>query len=129
MKMRKLFLFVAMALISVLFLSGCSPANGAAQWFVDLPGELELGITAVVLVAVSFGFAKLLSLVPFLAFLGEFREPLAYAIAVALIGWIEAAVPDAFANIAIISIQLVLAILAFFGVANVFKEQGIKGFK
>ena len=122
MKFKSLFVFV----LFVLLLTACSPA---VQGFVELPGDAKAGITAVVLVAVSFFFVKLITLFSFLQFLEPFREPLALAISAELIGWVQNAVPDAYGAVAILAIQLLLAILAVFGFFNVLKTRGVKGFK
>lgn len=122
----KNFKIVSLILFVSVLLAACAPA---ATGFVALPDPVKLGITAVVVWAVSFFIAKLIALVPFLSFLEEFREPLALAIAATLIGALENAIPDAYGAIAVIAIQLILAILAFFGVGNVLKRRGVKGFK
>ena len=99
------------------------------QSFVALPDEVKVTITALVLWAVSFAFSKLLALVPALGFLEQFREPLALAIAAALIGWFEAAIPDAFAGVAVLAVQLVLAVLAALGLFKGLAASGVKAFK
>jgi hypothetical protein len=112
----KKFLLVLPALL----LAGCAPT---VQGFVALPDDVKIGLTAVVVWVVSFFFAKLLALVPYLKFLEQFREPLALAIAAALIGVIETNIPDAYATVAVVAIQLLLAILAMFGVGRVLKTK------
>ena len=97
--------------------------------FIALPEDVKAGILAVVLVVVSFVFAKLIALVPFLSFLEQFREPLALAIGASLIGWLENALPTGFDQPVILAIQLVLAVLAMLGIGTVLKENGVKGFK
>lgn len=99
------------------------------EGFVALPEDVKIGIAAVVLWLVSFVFAKLIALVPFLKFLEEFREPLALAIAAAAIGWLENALPTGMDNVAILAVQLVLAVLAALGVSAVFKKRGYGFFK
>jgi len=99
------------------------------EGFVQLPDELKIVITSLILAAVSFVFAKLIALVPFLSFLEQFRQPVAMAVAAALIGWFQNIVPDAYAAVAILGLQLVLAVLALFKVGDVLKERGVKGFK
>lgn len=123
--MKRISLFVLTILLALL-LTSCSSVR---QGFVQLPDGVQRSITVLVLVAVSFAFAKLIALVPFLKFLEEFREPLALAISAALIGWIQNAVPDVYGTVAILAIQLVLAILALFGVANQLKAKRVKFFK
>lgn len=119
--------FLPILLLAFLLVS-CAPVP-ALQGFAPLPDTVKVGITAVVLFVVSFFLAKLLALVPFLKFLEEFREPLALAIAAALIGWIESAVPDAYAQVAVIALQLILAVLALFGIGTTLKNKGVKAFR
>jgi hypothetical protein len=121
--MKNRFLFLLIVLVAML-VTACAPA---AQGFVALPDLIKIGITGVVVWLVSFFFAKLIAWIPILVFLEQFRHPLALAIAAALIGWVQNIVPDAFGAIAIIGIQLLLAILAFFGVGEVLKAKAHRG--
>lgn len=98
------------------------------QTFVALPDPVKIALTGAVVWIVSWLFAQLIAMIPWLQFLEEFKEPLALAIAAALIGWIEAAVPDAYAGIAVAAIQLLLVILAFFGVGQGLKAKGVRLF-
>ena len=93
--------------------------------FVSLPDTVRVGITAVVLWLVSIVLSNLILLVPFLAFLEQFKQPLSLALAAALIGLVEKAVPDAYARVAVIAIQLVLAVLAVFGIGAELAAQGV----
>lgn len=122
----KTFKFVSIFVLAAVLLAACAPA--AAQ-FVQFPDSVQIGITAVVIWVIAFFFAKLIALVPFLSFLEEFREPVSLAVAAALIGWLQNIVPDAYGQVAITAIQLILAILAAFGVGNALKARGVKGFK
>ena len=97
--------------------------------FIALPEDVKAGIMAVVLAVVSFVFAKLIALVPFLKFLDEFRAPLALAIGASLIGWLENVLPTGFDQPVILALQFILAVLALFGVGTVLKAKGVKGFK
>lgn len=120
--MKKFFPFVfALALTACL-------SQPIAQ-FVPLPDAVKTGITAVIVWAVSFFFAKLIVLIPFLKFLEEFRMPLALAIAVEVINVIQNALLSQYAAAEILALQLILAILALFGVGEVLRVKGIKGFK
>lgn len=83
---------------------------------VALPDPVKAGITAVVVYVLSLGFANLLALLPFLAAFAQFVQPAAVIIAMALIGWIEKAVPDAFGKVAVLAVQLILALLAVYGI-------------
>lgn len=93
--------------------------------FVALPDSVKVGITAVVLWLVSIVITNLVLLVPFLAFLEQFKQPLSLALAAALIGLVEKAIPDAYAKVAVIAIQLVLAVLAMFGIGQTLAALGM----
>lgn len=121
--MKRLFV---LAMLICVFLVGCAPA---AQGFVELPGDVKAGITAFLLVVVSWIFARLIVLVPFLKFLEQFREPLALAISVELINLIQNAVPDAFGAVAVLALQLILAVLALYMTFFKLRDMGVKGFK
>jgi membrane protein YdbS with pleckstrin-like domain len=122
---KKMFsLFVAMVL-GVLFLSACAPVAGA-QGFVELPDDVRVGITSVVLVAVSWLIVRLVTLIPALKFLDQFRTPLAMAVAAELITLIQNAVPDAFGSIAILALKLILAVVALFLIAEKLKAKGYR---
>ena len=106
------------------------PASAAVNMgFVDLPPQVETGITAVVVFGVSWLFVQLITLVPFLAFLEQFKMPLALAVSAQLIAWIEQLVPDAYGGVAVSGIVLVLAILALFGIGGQLKEMNAPGFR
>jgi hypothetical protein len=126
---KKFSLWLVAMVFGVLFLSACSAVAGAAQGVVDLPDTLEANITALVLVGVSWLFVQVVTLLPFLAFLNDFKVPLAMGIATQLIGLIEGAVPDAYGAVAILAIQLILAVVALFLTAEKLKARGVKGFK
>jgi hypothetical protein len=129
MKRSFVFVLLIVAVMLSVFLSACSPANGAVQGFVQLPDDIRVGITALVLVAVSWVFARVITLIPYLKFLDEFREPLAMAIALELINLIQNAVPDAFGVIAILALKLILAVLALYMTFGKLRAQGVKAFK
>lgn len=127
MKSKSLVLFVAMMLM--VFLSACAPVAGVRAQFVQLPDTLKADITALVVFVVSWLFMKLIELIPALSFLEEFRVPLALAVASQLIGLIQTATPDAYANVVILALQLGLAILALFLGAGQLKARGVKAFR
>lgn len=130
MKIKKLFgLFAVVAMAVAFLLSACSPVAGVVQSVVDLPDTVEANITALVLFGVSWLFVQLITLVPFLKFLDEFKVPLSMGIAAQLIGFIESAVPDAYGAVAILAIQLLLAVVALFLTAEKLRARGVKGFK
>ena len=123
--MKKFLNLFVLALFAVFALSACAPTIAG---FVQLPEDVRAGIGAVVLVAVSWALAKLISLWKPLAFLEEFRVPLASAIAFALVDAIQNAVPDAYGSVAILALQLVLAVLALFLTFERFRQKGYRLF-
>lgn len=98
--------------------------NAIVNTFVALPDPVKAGIAAVVLYVVSVAIANAILLVPFLAFLEAFKIPLASGLAAALIGWIEKVLPDAYPEASILAVQLLLAILAAFGIGLTLTAQG-----
>jgi hypothetical protein len=79
-----------------------------------------------VLVAVSWLFVKIIALWAPLKFLDQFRLPLAMALSAELIGWIQNAVPDAYGAVAVLALQLVLAVLALFITFDKLRERGAR---
>jgi hypothetical protein len=84
--------------------------------FAELPSAIKVSIAAVVTWLVSMVLANLILLVPFLQFLEQFQGPLSLALAAAVISYVERIVPDAYGRVAIAALQLVLAVLAVFGI-------------
>lgn len=122
----KIWRFLFVLVLLVFLLSACAPA--AAQ-FVELPEDVRVNIGAVVLVAVSWVLARLIALIPWLAFLDDFRVPLAAAIATQLIDLFQNAVPDAYGDVAVLAVKLVLAVLALFLTFSRLKERGFRAFQ
>ena len=91
----KKFLAPAIVVLVLVLLPASSAAGSVGVGFVDLPDNVETGITAVIVFAVSWLFVQLITLIPFLAFLDEFKLPLAMAVSAQVITLIENAVPGA----------------------------------
>lgn len=121
----KVLRLLVLVLLAVLLLSACS---ASVAGFVQLPDDVRAGIGAVILVVVSWALAKLITLVPFLKFLDEFRVPLASAIAFELVNVIQNAVPDAYGTVAILALKLVLAVLALFLTFEKLQKKGYRLF-
>jgi len=83
---------------------------------ITLPDPIKAGLMAVVLYVVSIVFTNLILFAPFLQFLEQFKMPLASGLALALIAWIQKVVPDLYEKVAIAALELVLAILAIYGI-------------
>lgn len=92
--------------------------------FVALPDSIKAGIAAVVLYIVTAVLTNIILLVPFLAFLEAFKIPLAAALGMQIIAWLEKILPDAYPQTSILAVQLALAILAAFGVGVTLAAQG-----
>jgi hypothetical protein len=114
--------------LGVLILSACGPVAGA-QGFVQLPDGVRAGIAAVILWAVSWVIVQLITLIPVLKPLDAYKEPIAMLISAALISLIESAVPDAYGAVAVLVIQLILAILALFKIGSILAKRNVRGFK
>lgn len=125
----KKYLAPVVILLTLLLLPAISAAGSVGLGFVDLPDQVETGITAVIVFAVSWLFVQLITLVPFLKFLDEFKLPLAMAVSAQVITWIENIVPDAFGNVTIAGIVFVLAILSLFGIGNQLRKMNAPGFR
>jgi hypothetical protein len=120
------FRLFAVLLLGVVLLSACAPA---AAGFVELPEDVRIGIGSVVLVVASWLIARLVLLLPFLRFLEDFRVPLAAAIATQLIDVIQNAVPDAYGEVAVLALKLVLAVLALFLTFDRLRLRGVRAFQ
>jgi hypothetical protein len=98
------------------------------EQFVSFPPEQKAAFVALFALALGFVFTK----IPYVGqFLNQYRDSIALALGSALFAWLEGFVPDAFATVAILAGQLVLAIFAAFGVVvgvkNYLGHYGEKG--
>lgn len=80
-------------------------------WFVQLPGDVQVQIGALVLLAVSFFLTVLVLKIPFLQFLLQYKEAIASALAAALIAAIQNYTPDFYGEVVVLAIRLVLALI------------------
>lgn len=121
------FLFLAVVFLS---LAACAPAALAIRPVIALPDPLKVSITGVVVWIVAWLFAKLVVALPWIGpYLEPYKEPLSMLIAASLIGFIEASVPDAYGAVAVAAIELVLVILALFGIGKTLKAKGYRLFQ
>jgi hypothetical protein len=100
--------------------------QGLIQSFVELPDSVKVQITGLVVLVFSWAFAWLIAKLPFLAFLEEYKEPLALAIAAELIVALQNALPSAYPEISLLAVQLILAVLAAW---RLFKILGARGYR
>lgn len=92
--------------------------------FVELPESTVNGIGLVVLLVVSWLLSGLITLVPWLAFLDQFRIPLASAVALALVNAIQVATPDLYGPGVIMIINFILWVIGLFITFEKFKARG-----
>lgn len=89
-------------------------------WFVDLPVEQEIAITALVVSLVSLGITALIAYVPWLSFLEAYKEEWGLTAAAIVIVALENWLPSAYPEVSILAVALVLAILAAIGFVKKF---------
>lgn len=119
--------FLPLLLVTTLILTGCAQA---AANFVPLPDTERLAVTALVVVALGFVFTKIVERLPWTApFVDKYKEEISLAVAAAVVGFIENALPSAYPEISILVVQLVLAVLAGAGLFSVLGKSGVKGFR
>lgn len=116
MKLKHLFL----VLVIVLALTACT-----AQGFVSFPDDVVLGINALAVLLFGYGIAYLIALVPFLSFLRDFQVPLASAVSVQIISFLQNAIPDQFGSVAIHGLRALLALVAIYTAAKQLERQGV----
>ena len=90
------------------------------SYFVDIPVEQELAITALVIALVNLAVTALISYAPWLAFLEEYKEEFAMAASAVAVAALENWLPSAYPEISILAVALVLAILAAVGFVKKF---------
>lgn len=112
---------VFLMLVLVLGLAACAPA---AHPFVELPEDVRVGLGAVVLALVSWVLVRVVTLFPWLKFLEEYRLPVAAGLAAVLVDFLQNAVPDAYGRVAILALQLILAVLALFITFERLRQKG-----
>lgn len=116
MKIKLAFLFLLLAVV----LAGCG-----AQGFVALPDDVQTGIGVVAAALVGVVLAYLIALVPFFAFLDQFKLPLSAAIASQIISIIQDAVPDQFGSVAVHVLRALLALFALVYAGVALQRQGL----
>lgn len=123
--MKRIFSVLLMLFVGVFLLSAC-----AAQGFVQLPEDVTSGISMVVALAVSWVFARLILLIPFLKFLEPYRTPLTLAVSAEVIVLIQNAIPTGYDDVAATGFRFLLAIFAVvFGVLKYLQIKQFRAFK
>ena len=117
---------VVLLFAAFLVLANVRPAALPVVGFVELPGPVQLQVTGLVVALVAFCFAKLVEYLPWLAFLEEFRQPIALAVAAELLVALQNALPSAYPEISILVVQLVLAVMAAVKFLDLLKQRGVR---
>ena len=101
------------------------------MFFVDLPASVELSITAAVTAAFYLLARFIVAQLPWLGgFFERYAAEWALGLSVAFIGVLENFLPEAYPEISVLAVQLVLAILVAVGVGVKFLAgRNAKGFK
>ena len=99
------------------------------QSFVQLPEPLVATVTALIVSGVVLAVQLLVARVPLLKFLANYAEEWGYMLAAGLLAWFQNAVPDAYAEVAVYGLYLVLAIIAVATAARkALAARGVRGF-
>ena len=120
---------VVLLFAGFLVVANVRPDAPAVAGFVELPSDLQLQVTGLVVALVAFCFAKLIEYIPVLAFLEEFREPFSLALATQLLAALQNALPSAYPEISILVVQLILAVLAAVKFLDLLKKRGVRALK
>lgn len=99
--------------------------------FVDLPVGLEVAIAGVIALAFKVAVQFILAKIPWLGgFLSNYANEWALAISAAFIFWLENALPSDYPDVAVLVIELLLAVIAALGFVNKFlKRRGFVAFQ
>ena len=99
------------------------------QSFVQLPDPLVANLTAVIVTVIVLSINFLIVRVPFLAFLANYATEWGYVAAAAFVGWVQNSTPDAYGEIAIHALYIVLAVIGLVtGAKRLLASRGVKGF-
>lgn len=96
---------------------------------ISIPMDVKDGVTAAVIWGVSWVFLQLITLVPWLSFLDQFKIPLATSIAAEIISLLEVNVPGQFEGVTVAAIVLVLALLALLETVKSLSRMDAPGFR
>lgn len=127
--MKKVFPYLLTLVLASLLLLGVYSPTPLGQGFVELPDETKGTVTVLVVAVVGLAITKLITLVPFLAFLKDFEAPLGMALSSALIEALQNMLPSAYPEVSILAVQLILAILAALKLFEILKARGARFFQ
>ncbi len=126
MKIRKLFLFLALGMI---LLTACSAASAQAQTIVTLPSPLQLFILSGATFLVGFVFSYIAKAIPWLGnLLGQYVDQVSVALGGAVVlavqTWLNA-IPPEWEGIANTALALLVAILAGYSILKSVKRVAV----
>lgn len=122
-----------LCLLLVVLLSACAPVVGLTQKIVQLPEALQAAITALSVFVVGWVFAQIGAALPwFVKFFGQYQDEIAFALAGAVIGFIQEAlnmIPPAWEGVGNIALMLIVAVLAALQVFRLVGKFGVRTFR
>jgi len=115
-------------LLSSVVLVACTAQLSAT--FVPLPDTERVAITALVVAALGWVFAYIATKFPWSTpFVSKYKMEISLAIAGAVVGVIENALPSAYPEVSVLFIQLALAVFAAVGLFGMLHKADVPGFK
>lgn len=91
------------------------------MWFVELPAETQLAVIAAIAALVDLAITAAIAYAPWLSWLEPYKEEWGMAAGAAALAFLQNALPGGeWAEVSILAVQLVLAILAVVGFVKKF---------
>jgi hypothetical protein len=82
------------------------------NWFVELPSDTQLAVVGLIVVLVDLAVTALISYVPWLAFLEEYKEEWGLMLGAVAVEAVQNWLPSQYPEASVLAVQLVLAIIA-----------------
>jgi hypothetical protein len=99
------------------------------MFFVDLPSNVELGVTALIVGLFDVAILWTIARAPFLKFFSAYKEEWGLALSAAFLAWLEGFLPSSHPEISVLAVTLGLAIFAAIGFFKKFAaRRGVQGF-
>lgn len=129
----KKFIFLALVFFSIFMLAACAPVQGVIQRIVVLPDALRNAITAAAIFVVGWLFAQIGMRLPwFVEFFGKYADEIAFALAGALITWIQNVlkmIPASWEGAGNAFLMFLVAVLAAIQLFRLLGKAGVKSFR
>ena len=84
------------------------------NWFVELPGNTQLAVIGIVSTLVALGITALIAYVPWLSWLENYKAEWGMGAGVAVLEWLQNALPSEYPEPSIYAVQLVVSIIAIY---------------